>query len=418
MCNHHFGPEDYERFFMNHALPPNQQRWVLRAGVVPNRNLSGDPAIERRRERTRERLQKKEHKEIVKSLLDEEEEKAAKELAGYKAVYITDPKTNKQMITFARKAGPPVPVQELPSTSQPGSLPTQQGLGSLNNATPTPKLGNNTETDLKLQAAMERIAELEKEVKMLNKQKEMHANKVSELQMALTSVKRAKLKTQKMLWFTKNKWTKREKVMQVTEKKKLAYAKEFMYKHTCWSKRMIDAFLDDRMRTTWSPADIQLGLSIYSLSPRAYRFLTNFNLLPLPALTTMRAAKVFKRVGTETGIQLYQRTEDGQQQHMTDGDAPVNNIGSDDEDEETERRMNEEMAEADRMSSGDSDEEVEDKGDTIDCDENILDSSGNAINSTLDKPDTQPTSSAEQDFLASLMEEVVLPEHQKSMPTL
>ncbi len=285
---------------------------------------------------------------------------------------------------------------------------------------PQPKVGNVTDIELKLQAAMERIMDLEDEVALLKSQRKKDANTINDQQTTINLLKKDKNRTRALLWGVKRKWEKRKKLLEVTEKKRLAYAKEFMYKHTCWSKRMIDRFLDsNKKQTMWTKTDLQLGWSIYSLSPRAYRFLLNFNLLPLPKKSTLRKASknggiLFKAVGTETGTLLYEQTEKEQQQ-AAEGVEEVIDIDSDDEDEETEQRMNEEMAEADQANSSDSEEENE--GDDDD-DVKMLDSSSSADKSTLEKSETRQDSVADQDFLASLMEEVVLPENGRSMPNL
>ncbi len=420
VCHRHFGPEDYEAFFMNTVLPPHQQRWLLKPDAVPNRNLSGDPAIERRRERTRQRLQRKEQKEIVRGLLGEEEAKASKTIPGYRAMCIQDPSTNKPVVTFVRNVEPLAHAQDslptsLPSTGMPPViLPTQPVPASF--VKPNTKLGNITDMGLKLDAATDRIVELEEEVRLLKAQRELYFNKVNDLQMALNSMKKSRANAQATLRVAKYRWNKREKKMIVTDRKKLAYAKEYMFKHTCWSRQMIDMFLDNnKTRTSWSSADLQLGLSIYSLSPRAYRFLVNFNLLPLPAKSSLKKARFFKRVGTETGIKLYEQTEPEQQQTAQEVEQG-NDSGSDDEDEENERRMNEEMEVADQESSSESEDEEEDNSDNDDV--KMLGTLGNADKSILDKIDPQQDSVADPDFLNSLMEEVVLPEHGRSMPNL
>ncbi len=74
---------------------------------------------------------------------------------------------------------------------------------------------------------------------------------------------------------------------QLTEKDKLHIAKEVLQK-SAWSGQQISFFLEDKKRTKWSQEDLVLGLTLRGLSRKAYKFLRERKLLPLPGLTTLK----------------------------------------------------------------------------------------------------------------------------------
>ncbi len=75
---------------------------------------------------------------------------------------------------------------------------------------------------------------------------------------------------------------------QLSEKGKVAVAKEVMNK-SALSKQQVIHLIDDKQRTRWKSEDIVLGLTVRGLSKKSYNFLRAKKLLPLPSLTTLRS---------------------------------------------------------------------------------------------------------------------------------
>ncbi len=73
----------------------------------------------------------------------------------------------------------------------------------------------------------------------------------------------------------------------LTERDKITIAREVLQK-TAWSKQQIGFFLEDKKWTKWSHEDLVLGLTLRGLSKKAYKFLRERKLLPLPGLSTLK----------------------------------------------------------------------------------------------------------------------------------
>ncbi len=68
---------------------------------------------------------------------------------------------------------------------------------------------------------------------------------------------------------------------------KKAFAFE-MLKKSGWSVQQVSALLEQKTRAKWKAEDIIMGLTLRSLSRKAYEFLRRQKLLPLPSLRTLR----------------------------------------------------------------------------------------------------------------------------------
>ena len=73
--------------------------------------------------------------------------------------------------------------------------------------------------------------------------------------------------------------------LKTASKKKIA--REILLK-SAWSAKQVDAFLEQKERSRWGPEDIVLGLTLRALSRKAYEFLRQKKMLPLPSLTTLQ----------------------------------------------------------------------------------------------------------------------------------
>ncbi len=286
ICSRHFSPDCFERDLRSELLHKKKAR-ILKPGSIPTINLAPPSTTGADTEEVssrQHRREKREQKEVATALLQEacalERGKNAETRENISDREESDGQASDEMVQDGRTAdGRTVDGQTADRRTVVREDATEKRKKEDDDNESF--FGDGLSWDPGTEnAEMKKVNSTSTQVSPHMQDKQIQCNEFQESAVLKLKIKKLQMQLSRE--------KKKKNPVALSQRTRKTIAREILSTTTDLSKQQINIFLTGKKKTHWKAEDIIIGLTLRSLSRKAYDFLRRKQILPLPSLTTLQ----------------------------------------------------------------------------------------------------------------------------------